>query len=809
MVSWLKQKRVVAQLILAGVGAALIGGLYLFNIVVTLPDPSEIANIRVSQSTKIYDREGKTLLYEIYGEEKRTVVPPEDIPDIVRYATIAIEDDSFYSHPAFDWRGIIRALTTNLIRGRVVQGGSTITQQLAKNVFLSPERTLTRKIKELVLAMRLEQHYSKDEILNLYLNYIPYGSNAYGVEAASQTFFGKHAKDLTLSEAALLVALPRSPSYYSPWGSHQSELEARRLFILRRLRDLGYIDEAQYEEAQTPPEVLPQPKTGIEAPHFVAYVQEYLREKYGEDALRNAGLRVITTLDVELQRAAEEVVKAGVERNSKLYGGENGALLALDPKTGQVLAMVGSKDYFADPKPTGCTPGKTCKFEGNFNVATQGLRQPGSALKPFAYLTAFQKGLTPETIVWDVPTEFSPGCPAIVDFRNRSAQCYHPQNFDNVFRGPVLMKEALAQSINVPAVKTLYLAGLSNTLSNVSRFGITTLTDPGRFGLSLVLGGGEVRLVELAGAYGALANDGVYNKPAFILRIENADGDVLEEYQENGARVVDPQYARLINDILSSVELRSPLFRTSLGLTQVPGHQVALKTGTTDDYVDAWAFGYTPGLVVGVWAGNNNRDPLTAQGSSILAAVPMWHEFMVRALENKPLQTFPRPDPVQASHPIFRGQLIQGEFHSVLYYLGRRGDPQFNNWEAGIEAWLKTNTVNTSKFGFGSPGEGVGEGRATRSPDSIEINVFRPTSGEFVGSSFPLSFSVNSSGELEKVEVYLNNNLIESKIGGLGEQFNFEAVIAPQNLEPQNLLVIRATSAGGSSADRKIIFYLQ
>lgn len=806
MLSWLKQKRITVQLIIAGVGILLAGGLYVFNILSSLPNPSEIADLRVSQSTKIYDREGDTLLYEIYREEKRTVIPSGDIPDVIRDATIAIEDNSFYSHPAFDWRGILRAVAVNLIRGQVVQGGSTITQQVAKNAFLSPERTITRKIKELVLAMRLERQYSKDEILDLYLNLIPYGENAYGIESASQTFFGKRAKDLTLAEASLLAALPKSPSYFSPWGSRADELEERRLFILGRMRDLGYIDDAQHEAAKKPPEVLPQPETGIGAPHFVVYIQDYLRETYGEDALRDAGLRVQTTLDADLQKIAEDAVRNGVERNNELYGGGNGALIALDPKTGQVLAMVGSKDYFADPEPAGCTPGRSCRFEGNFNVITQGLRQPGSALKPFAYLTAFEKGLTPDTIIWDVATEFAPACPAIVNFQNRSPSCYHPQNFDGVFRGPVLMKEALAQSINVPAVKTLYLAGLSETLANASRFGITTLKDPARFGLSLVLGGGEIRPIELASAYGVLANDGVYYKPRFILKVENADGEVLEEYKDEGVRAVDAQYARLINDILSSVELRSPLFQASLGLTQVPGRQVALKTGTTDDYVDAWAFGYTPDLVVGVWAGNNNREPLTAQGSSILAAVPIWHDFISKALEKKPSSVFPRPDPVFAKNPIFRGQLIRGEFHSILYYLGRLGDPQFNNWEAGISAWLSTNSIDTSRFSFADPGE-VGVDQAPAGAGQIDLTIHEPTAGGFVADGSPLSFSAQSSREIVKIEVYINNTLAESRAGNLGKRVDFKAALEPDDLNLQNLLVVRITDEGGFSVEERVVFF--
>jgi 1A family penicillin-binding protein len=787
LMQWFRQKHVLVQLTIGFLGLGVAGFIFFFNTTRALPDPSDIVDIQVSQSTKIYGRGGEALLYEIYGEEKRTIIDPDDIPDFVREATISIEDDSFYDHPAFDWRGVLRAVFVNLIQGQVVQGGSTITQQLAKNAFLSPERTATRKLKELVLAMRLEQRYSKDEILDLYLNQVPYGENAYGIEAAAQTFFGKPAAELSLNEAALLASLPRSPSYYSPWGSHIDELETRKNSVLTRMWELGYIDDVQLQDANASmPDVLAQPETGIQAPHFVIHIQDYLREKYGEEALRVDGLRVVTTLDGDLQVLAEEAVANGVARNNELYGGGNGALVAIDPQTGHILAMVGSKDYFGEPEPDGCTPGKNCRFEGNFNVATQGLRQPGSALKPVAYLSAMERGFTPDTILWDVPTEFAPGCSSVVNFQNRSSACYHPQNFDLVFRGPVTMRQALAQSINVPAVKTLYLAGLNNTLNTASRMGITTLTDPERFGLSLVLGGGEVRLVELVSAYATLAADGIYREPVSIIRIENAKGEVLEEYEDHGVQAVSPQDTRIINDILSDVELRSGLFQSSLGLTQVPGHQVALKTGTTDDYVDAWAFGYTPNLAVGVWAGNNNREPLKSRGSSILAAVPMWHEFISKALSGTPLSTFNRPAPIFTDNPALRGQLVKGEFHNILYYVGRVGDPQFNNWEAGVRNWLQVNSVDTRRFTFvdasGISSGGIGGGR-------IDINVISPVNGSFANDPVVIEFKVSSENPVDKLEVYLNERLIDSESGVSDRSFTYRRDISIDSLDLQNLFV--------------------
>jgi len=803
LMQWFRQKGVLVQLVIGFFGLAIAGFIFFFNITRSLPNPEEIVNIQVSQSTKIYDRDGESLLYEIYGEEKRTVIDPSEIPDFVREATISIEDDSFYSHPAFDVRGIIRALVTNFIQGGVVQGGSTITQQLAKNAFLSQERTVSRKIRELILAMRLEQRYSKDEILDLYLNQVPYGGNAYGVEAAAQTFFGKSAKDLNINEAALLAALPQSPSYYSPWGVHVEELIDRKNTVLRRMRELGYIDDAQFDSASALiPDFIPQPETGLQAPHFVIYIQDYLRENYGEEALRADGLRVVTTLDKDLQQLGEEVVKNGVNRNNELYNGGNGALIAIDPQTGHILAMVGSKDYFGDPVPNGCTPGRDCRFEGNFNVATQGLRQPGSSIKPIAYITAMEGGFTPDTVVWDVPTEFSTRCPSVVNFSNRSTSCYHPQNFDLRFRGPVTMREALAQSINVPSVKTLYLAGLDKTIETAEKMGITTLDDPSRLGLSLVLGGGEVRLIELAGAYATLAADGVYRKPVGIIRIENSQGDVLEEYKEDGRQVLDSQNARIINDILSDVELRSALFQASLNLTIVPGRQVALKTGTTNDYVDAWTFGYTPDLVVGVWAGNNNRDPLTARGGSVLAAVPMWHEFFSEAIVETPNSTFERPDRIFTDNPVLRGELVKDSLHTILYHIGLAGDSQFNNWEVGVQRWLQNNSVDEGRFDFVDDSVGNGDGDG-----SIDIKIISPKNGLFVSGDLDIEVDISSANSVEGVEVYLNNALVDGRSDDLGNSFVYKTTLSFDTLDIQNLIVIRVIDDGGFRSDEDIIVF--
>ena len=586
----------------------------------------------------------------------------------------------------------------------MVQGGSTITQQLAKNAFLSPERTYERKLKELILAYWIEQRYSKDEILNLYLNQISYGANAYGIESASRTYFNKSAKDLNLAEAAILAALPKAPSYYSPWGSHKEELEQRKVYILEQMFKSGFIDEEEKERAGNSKIKFSEQNIGlIKAPHFVMMVKEFLVEKYGEEILEKGGLNVITTLDWKFQKAAEQTIEDGAKRNAELYDGRNAALVAQDPKTGQILALVGSKDYLAEPEPIGCEPGKTCQFEGNFNVASQALRQPGSAFKPLAYITAFQKGYSPETVVFDLPTEFSTygnTCPLTgINFFDNNSLCFHPENFDRQFRGPVNLRNALAQSINVPSVKVLYLAGINDSIKTAQNFGITTLTDPSRYGLSLVLGGGEVKLIDLVGAYSVFAQEGVKHRQAFILEVKNSQGKVLEKYLDQATQIIEPQYAKLINNILLDAEARSPLFQNSLNLTVFEGREAALKTGTTNDYRDAWTIGYTPSLIVGVWAGNNNNKPMQKQAGSILAAIPIWHDFMSKVLENYPIEFFNKAEQINQTKPMLNGEYIfNNETHNILYYINKNDplgpqpsspetDSQFWNWELPIKNW--------------------------------------------------------------------------------------------------------------------------
>lgn len=760
-------------------------GVFLLIIIIAakdLPDPEFFDTRQIIQSTKIFDRTDKILLYEVYGEEKRTIIPFSEIPDNVKHATISIEDVDFYNHHAFDWRSIARALLTNIRHGRIVQGGSTITQQLAKNVFLSPERTLLRKIKELVLAFQLEKRYTKDKIIDLYLNQIPYGSNAYGIEAAAQTFFNKSAKDLTLAQAALLTSLPKAPSYYSPYGAHVDALMDRKNLILDRMQQLGYITEKEKMTARKEKiEFVPQLQS-IKAPHFIQTVMEYLNNRYGEDIVRTAGLHVITTLDWELQQRAEVVVAEGATRNTELYQGHNAALVAQDPTTGQIVALVGSKDYF------------NIEEEGNFNVATQGLRQPGSAIKPFAYVTAFQKGYTPDTVVFDVET----------DFDTTGEESYIPHNFDNLFRGPVTMRNGLAQSINVPSVKTLYLATIPQTLKTAHDFGITTLIEKSRYGLSLALGGGEVKLIDLVGAYSVFSQEGVKHNQSFVLKVTDSKNTVLEEYKDTSARVIDAQYPQIINDILSDAEARRPLFQNSFGLTIYSGYDVALKTGTTNDYRDAWAIGYTPSLVAGVWAGNNNNEPMQRKGGSILAAVPIWNAFMKDAIQKTPRASFTRPEPIYTNKPILNGQyVINGQVHDVLHYVSRNNpqgevptnpssDPQYEQWEKGVIAWLQQNPSALTANAITSA--------------SLNINLTTPTNGSFVDAPITINAALQSPRPINKIEIYFNNNLVDQKISDFGTTYQYQNTIQP-TLDIQNLFKIKIYIASGESAEKEVILY--
>lgn len=653
-----------------------------------LPRPEKFAEGEIIQSTKIYDREGEVVLYEIFGKEKRTIVPFSVIPQHLKWAMIATEDKHFYEHKGIDLRAIGRALLYDLKIKKIAQGASTISQQLIRNYFLTLDKTIKRKTREIILTLEMERRYSKDQILSWYLNLVPFGSYLYGVEAASWAFFDKSVAEISMAESAILAALVKSPTRLWPYGKNKDGLMARKDYVLEQMRKEGYITRSQYEETKAEEVKFVPIFNAMKAPHFVEFVKAYLETKYGSTYLERKGLKVITTLDIDLQEKAESAINENIGV-LEYYNAYNAAVTVVNPKTGELLAMVGSKDYFGESFPEDCKPGIDCLFDPQVNVATS-LRQPGSAFKPFAYAVALQKGFTSKTLLWDVPTEFNTNCAAntLQTYDQYKAKCYHPRNYDNRFIGQLSFRNALAQSRNLPAVKVLYLAGIIPTIELAKSVGITTLTDPSRYGLALVLGGGEVKLLEMTSGYGTFAADGINSPLKFIKKIEDAKGNVLERAKQSRLKVMSYQTARQINDILSDNAARAPLFGWN-SMLHIPDYDVAVKTGTTQRYNDAWCIGYSPSVAVGVWVGNNNNESTTQPG--VMLAGPIWNSIMRYALQKFPKQSFTKPEATVTTKPVLNG-VFQGR-HSILHFINKnnpqgdgnsRSDGQYWHWENNI-----------------------------------------------------------------------------------------------------------------------------
>lgn len=666
-------------LIAAGViGFLFVAGFFIwFSLMsLTLPAPEIIGEKISGGGTQIYDRTGKILLYEIGA--RRVWVGYNQIPEKIILTTLAAEDAEFFYHKGVSFKGIVRAFWLNLKSTSFGYGGSTITQQLARNLFLDQSKNVSRKIKELMLALDLERKYSKDEILAFYLNTINFGEGNYGVAAAADFYFDKNLNDLTWSEAAALMSIPRSPFYYSPGKKENIErLLKRREQILRNLNRLGWLAEQTYAQALKEKLNFTGKKYAqIIAPHFVLEVKTILERMFPKTSLERENLRVVTSLNYDLQKLAQGAVEAGVKENERKYGGRNAALLAADASTGEILAMVGSRNF------------NDVSIDGQVNM-TFWPRQPGSAFKPFSYVTLFQLGYPTETIVFDLPTNFG-----------NNVNPYRPKNFDKKFRGPVSLRQALAESLNIPAVKVFYLADPERVIANTRKFGVTTLGDYKNYGLSLGLGTAELRMIDLVKAYGVFANDGELTTQTLILKITNATGKALYTYQPKTERVIDSQSIRLLNDTLKDRGARSGLFGASLPLTNVADYEIALKTGTSENYRDAWVFGYSPNLVVAVWSGNTSGKPMKAGGASLVASLPIWHGFIQPALSRFPKAVFPEPLPRKINKPMLNGQWSTPfGVHSILFYTDRfnpfglfparpENDPQFSNWEEPVKAWL-------------------------------------------------------------------------------------------------------------------------
>lgn len=584
-----------------------------------LPSPDSLTTRVVPETTKIYSRDG-VLLYEIFGDERRTFVKIEDVPNDLKNATIAVEDKDFYKHSGFDILGIIRGGWRTL-RGEGLQGGSTITQQVVKNTLLTPERNITRKIKEFILSIQLERKYTKDEILQMYFNESPYGGQAWGVGAAAEMYFGKNVKDLTLAESTLIAGLPQAPSAYSPCGSNPENAKVRQKIVLSLMVNNGYLTKEQQQEitdTEIPVVCFGYSAKDIKAPHFVMYVRNYLTEMYGEKMVEQGGLRVTTTLDWATQQIAEEEAVKQIDALQKAKANAtNAGVMVVDPKTGEILSMVGSVDYY------------DVEHDGNVNVMLSDQIQPGSAIKPIMYLTAFTQGYSPSTYVSDIKTCFSGGA---------GQPDYCPVNWDGKFWGPMSIRTALANSRNIPAVKMLQAVGIQNMIDLSHKMGITTLNEADRYGLSLTLGGGEVRPFDMAQAFAVIANMGQKTDLTPLLKVTDYRDKTLYEEKPASKEVVKSEYAYLVNDILSDSNARKTTFGNSLEI----GRPLAVKTGTTNDNKDAWTIGYTPQRVTVVWVGNFNKEPMNGVMGST-GATPIMKGIMTRILKELPVEGWTKP----------------------------------------------------------------------------------------------------------------------------------------------------------------------
>jgi len=740
-----------------------------FNLSTEIPDPTKLMEREIAQTTKIYDRNEK-LLYEVHGDVQRTLVTIDEIPDYVKQAVIVTEDKDFYTHSGFDLRRMIGATINNLLNRDVYgQGASTITQQLVKNTILTSEKTYTRKIKELILSIELEQIFTKDEILQIYLNEIPFGSIAYGVQAASEIYFDKDIKDLTIAEGAVLAAIIQSPTYYSPYGNHTDELSERHHGILRAMHEAGYIDEMQMEEAINEQIQFKRRQEDIKAPHFVFYVLEKLSENYAQKTIEEGGLKIVTTLDLDKQNKAQEIVTRTADYNRTAYNASNAALVSIDPKTGQILAMVGSRDYWDSDN------------DGNVNVATAE-RQPGSSFKPLVYAMAFMDKWFPGSTLFDLKTDFGGG--------------YTPDNYDKTFRGPVTLRSALQNSLNIPAVKVLALVGVEKAVQIANEMGIASLDDPDRYGLSLVLGGGEVKLTEMVGAFSIFANNGKLNPITPILKIEDHQGNIIEEYTEesrqaNEKEVLPPQVAYIMNNVLSDNNARVPAFGPNSDL-YIPGQNAAAKTGTTDEYRDGWTIGYTPTVVTGVWAGNNDNTPMN-NGPGIFVASPIWNEYMRFVLDGQPLVEYDKPDgienvtvdkysnlkPIQGSETVTdiganwhqptetskdisvyrvcksNGKLADDSIPEELteekvFRVVHSAMPDNENWEKPVQGWA-------AGAGLSAPPP---TDMCTIDEVKPTITIVQPQNGATVNNNLVIHTNINAPTGVEKVDFYFDGNYI-------------------------------------------------
>lgn len=699
-----------------------------------LPTPGKLVNVTEKQSTRILDRKGD-LLYAVYQNQNRVYVPLNDIPKDLQHGTIAIEDKNFYTNQGFSISGYLRALRNLILFRRIAGGGSTLTQQLVKNVLLNSDQTLIRKLKELILAIQVDKRYTKDQILEMYLNAVPYGGTSIGVEAAAQLYFGKHAKDLDLAESAMLAGLPQAPSIYSPYSGNKYYIN-RTQEVLQQMVNQKYITDKQAKQAieEVKNMKFTDNDTSIKAVHFVMYVKKLLMDQLHltEAMIQTGGYQVTTTLDYDIQKHAEDIVKTEVD-GLKKYNVSNGAAIVTDPKTGEILAMVGSRDYF-----------NTKDTNGAFNIVTDAKRQPGSSLKPVIYAAAFLKGYTPATMIMDTKTDFPTDDP--------KSPIYTPVNYDGKEHGPQQIRFALGNSLNIPAVKTLARVGIKDVLELGYQMGISnwnpTPDTLAHVGLSLVLGGRETNLLDEATAYGVFATGGIRHDPVAILKVtDNRGNTIYEAHKSDGTRVLPEEITFLISHILLDNVAREMDFGPNSWLV-VSGKTVSVKTGTTDEKKDNWTVGYTPSYVVGVWVGNNDNTPMNqAISSGITGASPIWNKIMSYILKGKTDESPHQPGNVvavtidslggglpvagQATRAEYfvkgteptgpgaiyqkvklskhqqgklanQGEIDAHDYDTKDYIVFHEDDPVStdgkNRWQDGINNWLKTNYVGQDLY---------------------------------------------------------------------------------------------------------------
>lgn len=798
-------------------GVALVAMIFLFVwYSKDLPSPSKVVR-RDGFASRIYDRNWE-LLYDLYHDQKRQPVTWEEVPEPLRKATIAVEDKDFYKHKGFDPLAPFR-IVKNFFYFHKITGGSTLTQQLVKNVLLSSEVTVTRKIKEFILAVQIEAKYKKDEILLMYLNEAPYGGTAWGVGSAAEQYFGKAVKDLSLTESVILAGLPQRPNVFSPFSTTPTAYIARTEHVLNRMVEDGYIDQETMNK--TMEEVknykFYENTSQLAAPHFVFWVKSLLAEKYGEDVAEGGGLKVTTTLDLKLQNQVQQIVGDEIDKSEKL-GISNGAAVVMDPRDGQVLAMVGSRGYNSD------------KTDGKFNVVTQGLRQPGSAIKPVTYLMALRKGYSAASLIMDTP----------VSFPIQGQKDYTPNNYNGKFNGPMSLRDALGNSINTTAVKTLARVGVKNMLQQAYEMGMSTLqpTEESmkRFGLAVTLGGADVKMIELSSAYCSFANGGSKVEAVGILKVEDKDGRVLEEFKTvSGKKVMSPEEAFVISDILADNSARSLTFGAVNNLV-IPNYKVAVKTGTTNDKRDNWTIGWTPNLLVSTWVGNNDNSEMGRIASGVSGAAPIWRKIMLYELPKIEKVDFQVPsgvvrisvdkvsgygvhdefpskeeyfingtqtnitDPIHLKLKVCRDKVglatpedvTNGNYDSKEYFKFKEEDPISsdgrNRWQEGIDGWINQQSDKDKYF----PPESY-----CRSDGTVGINFDQPGDHSTQSNSFTVKISTSSLKKITEVKLWVDGS----------ERMTWNERPFETNLNLDNgphTLKVRAVDKDGSSDEKEI-----